>query len=81
MDNPDNPASITLSDGQLLDYLDQIEQKTYDYLDSLTDEMLYECPENCEHTTHLWIVNRNQPAANHGLERKTIIWHTDCFST
>ena len=53
----------------------------YDYLDSLTDEMLYECPENCEHTTHLWIVNRNQPAANHGLERKTIIWHTDCFST
>ena len=35
---------------QLLDYLDSVEQKTYAYLDSLTDEMLYECPENCEHT-------------------------------
>ena len=34
----------------LLEYLDHIEQKTYAYLDSITDEMLYECPENCEHT-------------------------------
>ena len=41
---------IVLSDEQLLDYLSLIEQKTYDYLDSLTDDMLYECPENCEHT-------------------------------
>ena len=40
----------SLTDEQLLDYLSRIEQKTYDYLDSLTDEMLYECPENCEHT-------------------------------
>ena len=71
------------------DYLDFFDHRAFTddnpngpcYLDSLTDEMLYECPENCEHTTHLWIVNRNQPAANHGLERKTIIWHTDCFST
>ena len=50
LDNPDKPATIVLSDEQLLDYLSLIEQKTYDYLDSLTDDMLYECPENCEHT-------------------------------
>ena len=50
MDNPDNPTSVILSDEQLLAYLDQIGQKTYAYLDSITDEMLYECPENCEHT-------------------------------
>ncbi len=50
LDNPDKPASVVLSDEQLLDYLSRIEQKTYDYLDSLTDEMLCECPENCEHT-------------------------------
>ena len=50
LDNPDKPASTVLTDEQLLDYLAMIEQKTYDYLDSLTDDMLYECPENCEHT-------------------------------
>ena len=47
MDNPYNPTNVVLSDEQLLEYLDSIEQKTYDYLDSLTDEMLYEKPENC----------------------------------
>ena len=50
MDNPDNPTSVVLSDEQLLEYLDKIEKKTYDYLDSLTDDMLYGCPPNCEHT-------------------------------
>ena len=50
MDNPDNPTSVVLSDEQLLEYLDRVEQKTYAYLDSITDEMLYECPENCNHT-------------------------------
>ena len=50
MDNPDNPTSVVLSDEQLLEYLDRVEKKTYDYLDSLTDDMLYECPKNCEHT-------------------------------
>ncbi len=50
LDNPDKPASVILFDEQLLDYLDSVEKKTFAYLDSLTDEMLYECPENCEHT-------------------------------
>ena len=50
MDNPDNPTSVVLTDEQLLDYLDTIEKKTLDYLDSLTDEMLYEKPENCIYT-------------------------------
>ena len=40
MDNPDNPTSVVLSDEQLLDYLDFIEQKTYDYIDSLNDEII-----------------------------------------
>ena len=50
LDDPEKPASAVLTDEQLLDYLAQIEQKTYAYLDSLTDEMLCECPESCGHT-------------------------------
>ena len=50
MDNPDNPTSVVLSDEQLLEYLDADEKKTMDYLDTLTDDMLYECPENCKYT-------------------------------
>ena len=50
MDNPDTPTSVVLSDRQLLDYLDAVEKKTLDYLDSLTDDMLYEKPENCRLT-------------------------------
>ena len=50
MDNPDNPTDVVLSDEQLLEYLDGIEKKTLDYLDSLTDEMLYEKPEDCPYT-------------------------------
>lgn len=41
---------MILSDAQLLDYLDSIEQKTMAYLDTLTDEMLYEKPEDCRFT-------------------------------
>ena len=50
MDNPDNPTSVVLSDEELLSYLDRIEKKTMDYLDSLTDDMLYEKPEKCIYT-------------------------------
>ena len=50
MDNPDNPSPVVLSDEQLLAYLDQIEAKTMAYLDTLTDDMLYEKPENCRFT-------------------------------
>jgi len=50
MDNPDNPTRVVLSDEQLLSYLDQIEKKTMDYLDSLNDEDLYKKPENCIYT-------------------------------
>ena len=50
MDNPDNPTSVVLSDEQLLDYLDAVERKTMAYLDSLTDDMLAEKPENCPYT-------------------------------
>ena len=35
MDNPDNPTSVVLSDEELLSYLDSIEKKTMEYLDSL----------------------------------------------
>ena len=37
LDNPDNPATVVLSDEQLLEYLERIEKKTFDYLDTLTD--------------------------------------------
>ncbi|MBR6102907.1 MAG: DinB family protein [Ruminococcus sp.] len=50
MDNPDNPCTTVLSDEQLIEYLDGVEKKTLDYIDSLTDEMLYEKPENCRFT-------------------------------
>lgn len=50
MDNPDNPCSIELSNEQLLEYLETVRQKTFNYLDALTDKELYECPENCEFT-------------------------------
>ena len=50
MDNPDNPTNVVLTDAQLLEYLDQIEKKTLDYLNFLTDDMLYEKPENCNYT-------------------------------
>lgn len=50
MDNPDNPCGIELSDEQLLDYLHRVRTKTLDYIDRLSDEMLYEKPDNCEFT-------------------------------
>ena len=50
MDNPDNPCSVVLSDEQLLVYLDSIEKKTLDYIETLSDEMLYEKPQNCPYT-------------------------------
>lgn len=50
MDNPEKPCDKVLSDEELLAYLDKVEQKTYDYLDSLTDDMLYECPEGSKYT-------------------------------
>lgn len=50
LDDPEKECSVVLSDEQLLSYLDGIEKKTIDYLDSLTDEMLYEKPEGCRYT-------------------------------
>lgn len=50
MDNPDNPCTVELTDEQLIDYLYKVRQKTLDYIDSLTDENLYENPENCIYT-------------------------------
>ena len=46
----EKPCSVILSDEELLDYLYSIEKKTYVYLDSLTDDMLYEKPEQCRYT-------------------------------
>lgn len=50
MDNPNNPCKVVLSDEQLLAYLEQVRKKTADYLDSLTDDRLNECPEQCSMT-------------------------------
>ena len=50
MDNPDNPTSVILSDEDLLAYLDHVEKKTFEYLDNLTDEMLYQKPDKCPYT-------------------------------
>ncbi len=50
LDNPDHPSGVVLTDAQLLEYLDRIEEKTLSYLDSLTDEMLYAKPDRCLYT-------------------------------
>ncbi|MBR5636494.1 MAG: DinB family protein [Pseudobutyrivibrio sp.] len=50
LDDPEKACSVVLSDKQLLEYLDLIVNKTLEYLDSLTDEMLYEKPEGCSYT-------------------------------
>ena len=50
LDDPEKPCDVILSDEQLLDYLYCVEKKTMDYLDTLTDDMLYEKPENCRYT-------------------------------
>ena len=50
LDNPDNKSDVVLSDEDLLNYLDKIEKKTMDYLDTLDDSMLYEKPSGCRYT-------------------------------
>ena len=50
LDNPDVQCDVVLSDEELLSYLDSIEKKTLEYLDTLTDEMLYEKPKDCKYT-------------------------------
>lgn len=50
LDDPEKTCAVVLSDKQLLNYLSEIEKKTNEYLDSLTDAMLYEKPDNCPYT-------------------------------
>ena len=50
MDDPEKACTIILSDEQLLSYLEQIEKKTCEYLDTLSDEKLYEKPNGCPYT-------------------------------
>lgn len=50
MDNPDAPYGTALTDEELLSYLNAVRKKTADYLDTLTDDMLYEKPGKCEYT-------------------------------
>lgn len=50
MDNPDNPCDIILSDQQLMDYLHKVRDKTLAYMDTFTDEMLYEYPQECPYS-------------------------------
>ncbi len=50
MDDPEKPCDAVLSDEQLLKYLDEIEEKTYAYLEGLTDDMLSEKPSGSRYT-------------------------------
>lgn len=45
----DIPSEKVLSKEELARYLDAIRTKILAYLDSLTDEMLYEIPNGCKH--------------------------------
>lgn len=44
----DNESEKTLSRDELLQYLGGIQAKIMDYLDTLTDEMLYDIPTGCK---------------------------------
>ncbi len=46
----DIPSERTLSREELAAYYHQIRQKIQQYLNGLTDDMLYEKPEGCKHT-------------------------------
>ena len=85
MDNPDNPTSVVLSDEQLIEYLDAVEKKTLDYLDTLTDDMLYEKPEGCRYTRMELVLRQvRQPlprvSSRCGCPRQAIMW-TTAFSS
>lgn len=43
----DIPSETTLSREQLSDYLERVKEKILNYIDSLTDERLYEIPNGC----------------------------------
>ncbi len=50
MDNPDNPCKEELSDEELLNYLYEVRDKTFRYIDELNDQMLCEKPDICPYT-------------------------------
>lgn len=50
LDQVDLPCEKVLSEQELWDYFMQVKQKVSAYLDSLTDAMLYEAPEDCSYT-------------------------------
>lgn len=54
----DIPSEKKLSKEDLFQYLDSIETKIMAYLDSLTDEMLYEIPVGCEHNRLSLIISQ-----------------------
>ncbi len=50
MDNPDIPCNITITDSELLSYLEKVKNKIFKYLDNLNDEDLYKYPPECKYT-------------------------------
>lgn len=52
MDNPDNPCDVVLSDEELLGYMNEVRVKTRQYIEGLTDNMLYEKPCGCQFTRY-----------------------------
>ena len=68
-------------------FLDRVEQKTYDYLDSLTDDMLNIKPEGCEYTRmdlilkqirhlaiHIGMINGQTLLESEGFMRGYLKW-------
>lgn len=80
MDNPDNPCTVELTDEQLIEYLDKVRKKTLDYIDVLTDEKLYEKPENCIYTRLELIIRQcSHPAFHTGMINGQTIERTGKF--
>lgn len=52
MDNPDNPCDVVLSDEELLGYMNEVRVKTRQYIEGLSDNMLYEKPCGCQFTRY-----------------------------
>lgn len=87
MDDLNIPCDAVLSDEQLMFFLDRVEQKTYDYLNSLTDDMLNIKPEGCEYTRmdlilkqirhlaiHIGMINGQTLLESEGFMRGYLKW-------
>lgn len=76
----ENRGGKVPDDDELLDYLGSVRQKTYDYIDSLTDDMLYEKAGDSPFTRMELILRQLRHIAMHiGMINALTVIRTDRF--